>query len=343
MKKIVDTYVIGTKPIRGGRCEKWWQSNSNNLNSAKNKKHRSEDVPELDIHKFLNEFNLKGVEFGNWLQQGERYDHLLAAGYGLHEISKLVGKNIGFDYNLGLAFGARGKRGALAHFEAYQGMINITKQKGAGSLAHEIGHAVDYFLGAHYDLHKDYSYLSGGRSVANILKDNVHGDLRAMVNQIVDYVKTTDSYKKLFARTINNPYWHRRTEVFARFFEQYIAYKTQSKNAYLCNQWSYYISHLPYLKEDEFMQILPVAEKLVKRIKDVTYDDGLPAQKTPYPEPIIYKPKGAGEAKPAAQKPTQDTKATKTKTSIITAIRDPKTGRAKMVITGAKKESVKKK
>ena len=183
--------------------------------------------------------------------------------------------------------------------------------------------------------------MSGGRSVANILKDNVHGDLRAMVNQIVDYVKTTDSYKKLFARTINNPYWHRRTEVFARFFEQYIAYKTQSRNAYLCNQWSYYISHLPYLKEDEFMQILPVAEKLVKRIKDVTYDDGLPAQKTPYPEPIIYKPKG--EAKPAAQKQTQDTKATKTKTSIITAIRDPKTGRAKMVITGAKKESVKKK
>ena len=38
MRKIVDTYVIGTKPIRGGRCEKWWQSNSNNLKRKKNKK-----------------------------------------------------------------------------------------------------------------------------------------------------------------------------------------------------------------------------------------------------------------------------------------------------------------
>lgn len=315
MKKIVDTYAFGVKESQGGRCQRWWEENP--FGNKKRKIQRKSEVQDLDIKKFLNEFNLKGVEFGNWLQQGERYDHLLAAGYALHELSKIVGKNIGFDYNVGIAFGARGMRGAVAHWESVERMINLTKQKGAGSLAHEYAHALDCILGSHSDRHSKYSYLSGGRSVANILKDNVAGDLRAYVNQIVDYIKTTESYKKLFARTSKSPYYHRRTEVFARFFEQYVAYKTNSVNRYLCCSWSLYSDpgNIEYLSEDEFMQILPVADKFARRIKDITSEDGLPAQKTPYPVAIIYKPKGAGEAKPAAQKPTQDTKATQNKSA----------------------------
>lgn len=318
MKKIVDTYAYGVEAVPGGRCQRWWEHNQEKLNSKKNKKHRPADDPSLNIPMFLSEFSLKGVEFGNWLQQGERYDHLLAAGYGLLELSKLVGKNIGFDYNLGIAFGARGLRGAIAHFEPIEGMINITKEKSNGSLAHEYGHALDYFVGAHSDRNKHYAYLSGGSSVANVLKGNVNGDVRAMVNQIVDYVKTTDSYKILFSKTITKPYWHRRTEVFARFFEQYVAYKTQSKNLYLCKQWSHYISNIQYLKEDEFLQILPVAEKLIKRIKEVTLHDVLP-KKTPYPELIIYKPKGQAKEEPktVATKQPQDTKATKKEAVVL--------------------------
>ena len=326
MRKIVDTYVIGAEPIRGGRCEKWWQSNPNNLNSAKNKKHRSEDVPGLDIHKFLNEFNLKGVEFGNWLQQGERYDHLLAAGYALYELSKLIGKNIGFDYNVGIAFGARGVRGAAAHFEPLANMINLTKKKGHGVLAHEFAHALDYNIGSYLDQNKKYACLSGGHSMAKNLKDNVGKELRAYVNQIVDFICTTNSYKKLHALTPNDTYWRNRAELFARFFEQYVAYKTKSTNKYLCRSFDWYVSSKLYyrkyirvpeahLQEDEFMQILPVADKLVARIKDYCSEDGLPLKVTPYLESIVYKPKT--EAKPAAQKQTQDTKATKNKKSAI--------------------------
>ena len=354
MRKIIDTYAYGVEKPQGNRCQRWWESNMDNLNSDRNKKHRTVDAV-LDIHKFLNEFNLKGVEFGNWLQQGERYDHLLAAGYALYELSKLVGKNIGINYNVGIAFGARGMRGAAAHFEPLANMVNLTKMKGSGVLAHEFAHALDYNIGSYLDQNKKYAYLSGGHSMAKILKDNVGNELRAYVNQIVDFICTTNSYRKLHALTPNNTYWRNRTELFARFFEQYVAYKTKSTNKYLCRSFDWYVSSKLYyrknlkvyeahLQEDEFMQILPVADKLVARIKDYCSEDGLPLKVTPYPEPIIYKPKG--EAKPAAQKQTQDTKATKatkTKTSIITAVRDPKTGRAKMVITGAKKESVKKK
>ena len=317
MRKIIDTYAYGVEKPQGNRCQRWWEENP--FGNKKRKIQRNSEVQDLDVKRFLSTFSLKCVEFGNWLQQGERYDHLLAAGYALHELSKLVGKNIGFDYNVGLAFGARGMRGAVAHFEAIERMINLTKQKGAGSLAHEYAHALDCILGSHSDRHSKYSYLSGGRSVANILKDNVAGDLRAYVNQIVDYIKTTESYKKLFARTSKSPYYHRRTEVFARFFEQYVAYKTNSVNRYLCCSWSLYTDpgNIEYLSEDEFMQILPVADKFARRIKDITSEDGLPAQKTPYPTAIVYKPKTKEEPKTAATKQPQDTKATKKEAVVL--------------------------
>ena len=49
--------------------------------------------------------------------------------------------------SLAIAFGARGSGSALAHFEPARNVINLTKLKGAGSLAHEWGHALDFFLG----------------------------------------------------------------------------------------------------------------------------------------------------------------------------------------------------
>ena len=251
MQKITDTYKT---PIRGGRSEKWWLNNPGQLDKGKNAKHRTQitsKTPDINIRKFLDEFSLKGVEFGNWLGQGERYDHLLSAGAAINELSKLVGKNVGFDGNVGIAFGARGVKGAAAHFECVENMINLTKRYGAGTLAHEYGHAIDFNIGAFCDQHKTYAYLSGGRSTATTLPDNVGWEMRAMVNQIVDYVKTTDSYKKLYAKTLKRPYWHRRTEVFARFFEQYVAYKTNSINRYLCESWSDYTCNIAYLSEDE--------------------------------------------------------------------------------------------
>jgi hypothetical protein len=130
--------------------------------------------------------------------------------------------------------------------------------------------------------------------------------------------------------------------VFARFFEQYVAYKTQSKNAYLCKPWDKYVNglnKLAYLQEDEFKQILPVADKLVARIKDYVSGNGLPLKKVAYPIAIVYKPKDAPVPGTAATKQPQDTKATKNKTSIITAVRDPKTGKSKLIVTGQPRQT----
>jgi hypothetical protein len=50
--------------------------------------------------------------------------------------------------DLAIAFGARGQglSGAKAHYEPDYGVINLTKMKGAGSLAHEWFHSLDHFL-----------------------------------------------------------------------------------------------------------------------------------------------------------------------------------------------------
>lgn len=49
---------------------------------------------------------------------------------------------------LSIAFGARGSGNAMAHYEPLRQVINLTKTKGAGSLAHEYGHAIDYIIGS---------------------------------------------------------------------------------------------------------------------------------------------------------------------------------------------------
>lgn len=48
--------------------------------------------------------------------------------------------------NLSIAFGARGRGGALAHYEPSQKVVNITKLRGGGSLGHELFHAIDNII-----------------------------------------------------------------------------------------------------------------------------------------------------------------------------------------------------
>ena len=83
---------------------------------------------------------------------------------------------------LAIAFGARGRSGALAHYEPGRQVINLTKMKGAGSLAHEWGHALDHSLGT---MLKCRTYLSvtsleGGyyaHNVNGVLQESNNGDI----------------------------------------------------------------------------------------------------------------------------------------------------------------------
>ncbi|WP_333614523.1 LPD5 domain-containing protein, partial [Psychrobacter sp.] len=107
----------------------------------------------LDVttEQFMEAFGLRGGQFGNWVKQGantkdrqgmlnETYDAFM----DLAGVLNIPPEAIGLGGKLGMSFGARGKGAAMAHYEPSQVVINLTKTKGAGTLAHEWFHALDH-------------------------------------------------------------------------------------------------------------------------------------------------------------------------------------------------------
>ena len=98
---------------------------------------------------FMNEFGFRGVQFGNWTNQADRQMAVNQAYDAFMDLSNLIGippKALSLNGELGIAFGARGSGSALAHYEPNEVVINLTKTRGAGSLAHEWWHALDNYF-----------------------------------------------------------------------------------------------------------------------------------------------------------------------------------------------------
>lgn len=249
-QKLTDTnYTVS----RGGRVEDYWMTRVMHPHYAQEEAKQQE----VDMVAILKEYKLKGFEFGNWVNQNDRYDFIHAFTRSAQILSEIIGsKNIGLDLLVGVAFGARGRGGgAVAHYEPMHNMINLTKEKSYGSLAHEWGHAIDYNLGRYIDQNKDYSFLTGGHSVAAILPKNTGAQLRMWANAVVDEAKATPSYKRIEKA---DEYWHRRAEVWARFMEQYVAYQCKLKKKsprYLALTFEEYTKMTAYWTEADFVKI----------------------------------------------------------------------------------------
>ena len=102
----------------------------------------------VDADELMKEFGFRAIEFGNWLPDDER-QQVLDFAYDsfdmLAEALDVPRRAVGFDGRLAIAFGSRGTAGAHAHFEPLREVINLTRLKGAGCLAHEWCHAYDHF------------------------------------------------------------------------------------------------------------------------------------------------------------------------------------------------------
>ena len=101
--------------------------------------------------KYLAErFGLRAVEWGNHVPQRERRELVVRANEALTDLAMLLGikcEQIGLGQRLTIAFGSRGHGGknpAAAHYEHATQAINLTREHGAGTLAHEWFHAFDH-------------------------------------------------------------------------------------------------------------------------------------------------------------------------------------------------------
>lgn len=302
--KLSDT---NAKISKGGRAEKYWEYQTFKPRAAAMV--ISPDV-NVNLGKIIATYNLKGFEFGNWLNNNDRYDRVIAAESSLRDLRTIIKtKNLGINNQIGIAFGARGLSKAAAHYEPAANMINLTKEKGFGSLAHEYGHALDYNIGGFIDQNKLYSALSGGRSVAKSLPDNVGGQFRWYVNKIVDAIKLSDSYKRIKS---SNDYWHRRNEIWARFFEQYVCYKlkqAKTNNTFLCKRWNTYLLDSVYLTEKDFLPLVKTMDAFCVEVAKLLNGKTKVSAK-PYPK---FKIAADKEKKPAVKVKAKTTKKIATK------------------------------
>lgn len=91
-------------------------------------------------------FGLRAVEFGNWMTADDRQTSINECYNSfcvLAELLKIDRYKIGRG-TLAVAFGARGTGKANAHYEPAKHVINLTRTRGAGSLAHEWAHSIDF-------------------------------------------------------------------------------------------------------------------------------------------------------------------------------------------------------
>lgn len=99
---------------------------------------------------YMDAFGFKGGEFGNWMSQNDRQASLNMGFDALKDLAaalRISEKDIAYQGGLSIAFGARGSGNAVAHYEPLRQVINLTKMRGAGSLAHEWWHGLDDYLG----------------------------------------------------------------------------------------------------------------------------------------------------------------------------------------------------
>ena len=134
------------------------------------------DGKDITPDDMLETFGFRGGEFGNWLNAEERQQFLNVSYDSLMDLSEITGispKALSLGGELSIAFGARGRQGAKAHFEPTKNVINLTKMNGAGSLAHEWAHAFDNYFGMmdaksvrnrDKDTEENFNYLSQGSS-----------------------------------------------------------------------------------------------------------------------------------------------------------------------------------
>lgn len=110
---------------------------------------------DISSERLKDAFGLKGVNFGNWMKgdtpalRAERQAHLNHAYDSFADLAEVLGvppKAMSLNGMLGLAIGAQGNGKYAAHFVPGVNEINLTRTSGAGSLAHEFGHALDHYF-----------------------------------------------------------------------------------------------------------------------------------------------------------------------------------------------------
>lgn len=245
-----DELVNQVKALREVSREE--QRNATNRDRTGPERRKGDVSPE----QFSDAFGFRGVQFGNYVESPRRQADLNRAYDSLHDLADVLNvptKALSLNGRLGLAFGARGKGKAAAHYEPGEVAINLTKGNGPGALAHECFHSLDNYFGR-YDVSTDGKITSGGdymteaQRAGRVFKDGRYVDAEYPVRQevydafkgVMKAINSSDMLRRSerLDGVRSKPYWSTDVEMAARAFERYVQDKARMagvENDYLVN------------------------------------------------------------------------------------------------------------
>jgi hypothetical protein len=260
----------------------------------------ADDSPAGSATVLAQRMGMRGLQFGNSVTDDERAHHLRKTAEAMVDLADVTGlpdRAMSLDGQLGLAFGARGKGRAAAHYEPGTQVINITRKNGVGTLAHEWGHALDDYIGQ-----RSPRSIEGGRGrtgdqymseqISDLYFSRVGSGTKSQADDPV--WKAMDGVRNAIAAT-DFPstmrqglrdlgirpgqgsgmsgwnYWTSNREVFARTFERYVQHKLQSKG-----QENTYLSGLGgdsplWPSKAQIAQMAPAFDELMRAVRGSTF------------------------------------------------------------------------
>lgn len=253
---------------------------------------------------FQEAFGFRGVEFGNYVEQKRRQDDLNRAYDSLMDLAAILNlppKALSLEGKLGLAFGARGRGGKnapAAHYEPGKVVINLTKNSGPGSLAHEWWHALDNYFNIRDSFATESSVVSlASRGSEFFQPEGIRPEMVQAFGEIVRVVRESGLPKRSqeLDRKRSKDYWSTMTEMSARSFENYVIERLAAKNAkndYLANiaDLSEFAESMlaaffeegktatdlyPYLTQDEVAPVSQAFDRFFETVKTKETDKGV--------------------------------------------------------------------
>lgn len=213
-----------------------------------------------DANKMAERFGLEGIEFGNWLNEEEKITYMANTAHQLDRLADVLNvepQKIGLGI-LSFGFGSRGIPKSLASYQGGSYLINLNKDKGIESLAHEYGHFVDHNLaGRNKQLYTEKIRLNKPFAQATTKKE------RYMI-ELFDAINAQEKFHKA---SIKDNYLTKVVERFARTFETYINKKIGGKDhQYLTHGSKYYerYSHYP--------EVTGEVERLMDKLVQIHFD-----------------------------------------------------------------------
>ncbi len=220
----------------------------------------------IDNAEFMETFGISGVTYGNWVNQSARQAKLNATYDALMDLAFVLGipaRAISLNGSLGVQFGASGKGKAKAHYRPNDVSINLTRDKGDGSLAHEWWHALDnYFMRQHADNPLMMTSDAQKEVVPQVMNAEAAESFLALMRALRSGTYYTRA--KLYDDTTNGKgYWDSIVEMGARAFQCYVAEKVREGglNDYLSS----------YISKEEFARM------------DAAFEKGMNESRYPYP------------------------------------------------------------